>query len=304
MKRFLFGVILLMFAVLSESFAQSTYNAPWPGATHTYSITLPDNSVQNPVRWYVASATDGTKATYNTVYTFVTSGYSSSNDQLEGTGVYSVQITWATNVPLDTDYYVFFEMDSDGCTNKMALPVHTVANGFNAMAYNVTNVSDPANYGTDTSGGSGTNQESCPADPSNPIWNGTGHTNIGSTELIYRVERHNSNNKWNLSYALTETNSVAFTVEQVRVLGEDNSTQLATFTAASGTTATDVIDANQDYVLVYVKVANQQGTSLDINFSVANSKDAVTNTVDTNAADNAVLHTIKTMPTISGFSGT
>lgn len=120
MKQFIFGVILLMTITLSTAWAQSTYNAPWPGATHTYSVTISDPTEMNIVRWYVATSADGTKAAYNTVYSFVTSGYNAANDQLEGTGVYEVQIAWGSNVPLDTDYYVFFEMEKDGCGFRRA----------------------------------------------------------------------------------------------------------------------------------------------------------------------------------------
>lgn len=303
MKKQILFLILFMLFFSGIARAQSTYLYPWRGATQTYTATVTDPGNVNPVRWYVSTDAFGTtKAVYGTDYTFVTGGYNSATDQLEGTAVYSIDISWGTTVAEAANFYVFMEVDdnSSGCTNRMALHVQVAAD-FNAVVYDVTGSSDPETVDPNAPG-EDVLEETCPDDIQNPLWNGTGHTDIGYSELVYRVNRQFSVLGWQFEYALSEGTSQAFTLENIRFVNQSG-TQLY-----SGTSLTGTIPAGstEDYVMVYVQITNQQGKTLDMNMDLvtthSNTKDD-DNNLDSNASDNNADHIILPMPVISGFSG-
>ena len=301
MKKQRLILLLLLLVGVVETYAQSTFNLPYRGATHTYSATVTDGGAPNPVRWYVATDAEGKfKASEGTDYTFITPGYNAANQQLEGSAVYSVQLTWGTTIAVNSTYYVFIEVDDDvtNCSNRMALPV-TVTADFNALAYNVTGSATP---GTIVPGaGSDIITETCPDDVVNPIWNGVGHTDIGTTEMVFRVQREHSLLAWQFGYNITEATSQAFTVTNVRMVNESGA---QIYNAANAAATITGIASNQNYVLVYVKVANQQNINLAINLNLvsATTHDS-DNNIDSSVADNLATHTIRSMPAITGFSG-
>lgn len=301
MKQKFYIVLLLLWVGLASAYAQSTFDRPLRGATHTYSATVADGGAPNPVRWYVATdALGAVKAAHGTDYTFVTSGYNGATQQLEASAVYNVQVQWGTNLPVGTNYYVFIEVDDDvsNCTNRMALPVQVSAD-FNALAYNVTGSATP---GTAVPGIDLTiTAETCPDDVTNPIWNGTGHTDIGTTQMVFRVERQYSLQAWQFAFNITETTAQPISVSDVRVVTQGG-TEI--YNAAGASATITGIAADQNYVLVYVEVQNQQNKTLALNFSLdaTNTKDA-DNLTDSKASDNSALHTIKPMPAITGFGG-
>jgi hypothetical protein len=112
MKQFFTLLSLLIVMGISASvMAQSTGEAPAPGATHTYSTT--DNG--NTYAWTVTvgdlTTPAGTDAT------------------ITGSGA-SVSITWAPTVTVDDWYYVHV-IEADGsCTNEKVLPVQITASNF------------------------------------------------------------------------------------------------------------------------------------------------------------------------------
>lgn len=276
----------------------STYLNPMPGNTHNYSATVTDNGDPNEVRWYVATDASGvSKALYGTDYTFVTTGYNSSTDQLEGTAVYDVDITWGATVQDAETYYVFVEVDDDQtqCTNRMALRVQ-IASEFNALVYNVTGSVTP---GTIIPGepGSDVLDSDCPVIV-NPVYSeGTGgHTDIGTTTITYRVEREFSLVGWSFDYTLYEALGNPFNVVNI-TMTDAGGTQLYSGTNLSGTQA---VDADEDYLLVQVEVTNQQGVNLDINFELSNATDSNSNT-DGKNSDNTDNFVIEAMPEITGF---
>ncbi|MFA9388598.1 MAG: hypothetical protein ACERKD_02240 [Prolixibacteraceae bacterium] len=302
MKKQVLLLTLLLLFVSVVSMAQSTYLNPYPGFSHTYSATVSDAGGVNPVRWYVATDVNGaTKATHGTDYTFVTSGFSAANNQLEGTAVYSVNLTWGATVTAASNYYVFIEVDdkTSGCTNRMALAVQVAAD-FNARVFDMTTASNPA---TDPSGDPSVKVESCPDDIVNPVWNGSGHTDIGTSELIFRVERQFSALAWQFEYALSEGTSQAFGLTNLRIVNKSG-TQLYSGTALTGSVLS--IGSAEDYVLVYAKITNQQGKTLDVDFNLINTNSLTKDSggsLDSNVADNSADHTILPMPVISNFSG-
>ena len=299
MKKISILAIMLVILVSANLKAQSTYLLPYRGATQTYTASVTDPGNNNPVRWYVATDVNGsTKAVYGSDYTFVTAGYNAANDRLEGTGVYSVDIKWGTGLTVGTNYYVFLEVDDDvtHCTNRMALQVK-IAAGFNALVADVTGTANPGTVDPAT-----VSTSSCPDNVINPLWNGTGHTNIGYSELIFRVNRQSSLLAWQFEYQITEKTSKPITIQNVRVVNKSGSD------VYTGTNATGTINlaSSDDYALVYVRVTNQQGVILDINMDLitANSKTKdADNNLDNKVADNAVDHTINAMPAITGFGG-
>lgn len=304
MKKHVILITLLLLFASGYSFAQSTYLNPFPGHTHTYNVTVTDAGSDNPVRWYVTTDADGTvKATHGTDYTFVTSGYNSGTDQLEGTAVYEVDITWGTTVTAASNYYVYFEVDDEtsGCTNRMDLHVQIAAD-FNALVYDVTGSATP---GTIIPGPSDDiTEETCPDDIINPLWDGDSHTDIGYSEIVYRVERQFSVLDWQFSYAISEGSAQSFTVDSIRF--EDDANNVLTISGQTATTGGVAVNSSEDYVLAYVYITNQQGMTLDIDFTinsdVVNLEDSGAN-ADSNSVDNVADHTILPMPVISNFGG-
>lgn len=295
MKKEILILFSLIFWVASNLYGQSTYLLPARGATHTYNALVNDPEGVNPVRWYVATNADGSiRAIHGKDYTFLTSGYTSTNNQLEGIGVYSVKISWSEDLAPGTTYFVFFEVDdsASGCTNKMALPV-TISTGFNSIVADVTGSVNPGTVNPST-----LPSTSCPGDVINPLWNGVSQTDVGFTQLIFRVNRQFSIQDWQFEYQISEGNSVPFIIQETRIIGESG-TQLY-----SGSTNTGNVNlpANENYALVYVKVANQQDVALNINLNLLvennNTKDAA-NFHDSNSTDNTADHAIEPMPAIN-----
>lgn len=294
MKRVFLILFSLIFGVASNLNGQSTYLLPARGATHTYNALVNDPEGVNPVRWYVATNADGSiRAIHGKDYTFLTSGYTSTNGQLQGIGVYSVKISWSEDLAPGTNFFVFFEVDdsASGCTNKMALPV-TISTGFNAIVADVTGSPNPGTVNPSTIPSS-----SCSGDVINPLWNGVSQTDAGFSELIFRVTRQFSSQDWQFEYQISEESSVPFIIQETRIIGESG-TQLYSGSTITGTVN---IPANENYALVYVKVANQQGIALNINLNLLvennNTKDAA-NFHDSNSTDNSADHTIVPMPAI------
>jgi hypothetical protein len=294
----LFTTIFLTLLAVAALGQSSTYLNPMPGNTHNYDATVVDNGNPNEVRWYVATdAAGSTKAVYGTDYTFVTSGYNSTNDQLEGTAVYEVDIIWGATVQDAENYYVFVEVDDDQtqCTNRMALHVQIAAE-FNALVYNVTGSASP---GTVIPGepGSDVIASDCPV-ILNPVWDETtgGHTDIGTTTITYRVKREFSVVDWSFDYNLYELSANPFNVVNI-TMTDAGGTQLYSGTNASGMQA---VDAAEDYVLVTVEITNQQDVNLDMNLELANASDINENN-DGKTSDNTDNFVIEAMPEITGF---
>jgi len=294
-KIIVFTISILLFSVVAVK--AQTYLQPLPGGTYTYTATVTDPGNNNPVRWYVTTdATGLTRAISPDDFTFVTGGYDAADRQLEGTAVYSVQITWGTGITDGSNFYIFLEVDDDvsGCTNRMALHVQTAAD-FNAVVADVSGSATPGTVDPLTIDGT-----TCPDDPQNPIF---GSYDAGYTELVFRVNKQFSLLAWQFGYAVTEGTSKAFTIENLRVVDEGG-TVLYTGTSATGTINT--LDAGDDYALVYIQITNQPGVELDINLDLVTTGSATRDAggnADSNAADNNADHTIQPMPVISGFTG-
>jgi hypothetical protein len=269
-----------------------------PGNTHNYDATVTDTGTPNEVRWYVATdAAGSTKAVHGTDYTFVTPGYNNATNQLEGTAVYEVDITWGATVQDAENYYVFVEVDDDQtqCTNRMALHVQIAAE-FNALVYNVTGSATPETV-IPGEPGSDVLASDCPVIV-NPVYDETtgGHTDIGTTTITYRVEREFSVVGWSFGYSLYEALGNPFNVVNI-TMADAGGTQLYSGTDLTGTIA---VDADEDYVLVSVEISNQQGVNLDMNFELASASDDNGNN-DGNTGDNTDNFILEAMPEITGF---
>jgi hypothetical protein len=303
MRKFIVLTAFLLVAVVTGVMAQGTYLLPLQGETHTYEATVTDPGSNNPVRWYVTTDAAGTiKADTTTDFIFETAGYVEPDSALTGTAVYSVDITWKTTATPGAHYYVFLEVDDDvsGCANRMALDVQISAD-FNAVVYDVTGSSTPGTvYPTDP--GEDIEDETCPDDVENPIWDGSGHTDIGYSEIVYRVEKEFSVLAWQFEYAITEADGDPFTIENVRIVDE-GSTKLYNGTLATQTISG--IGAAVDYVLMYIQITNQQGVELTIDVDLLSAEDTATPTpnTDSNPDDNHADHVIQPMPEITGFGG-
>lgn len=298
MKQFVIFITLFMFLVPVISSAQSTFDNPIRGQTHEYNANVTGGSGLT-TRWYVASDVAGTKATEGTDYT-ITAGsgaFDSGANAWVGTGVYVVNITWGTGLTVGDNYYVFLEVDaSNGCTNRMAQKV-TIAAYFKALAYNVTGSSDPF---AAAEGDGDIVASECPTPIVNPIWDGTGHTDIGTTVVTFKVERRWSLLAWQFEYDLNDNLAVLAGINNIRIVNESN-VELYNGTSSAGIVS---LAANQNFALVYVTMQNKQGAAINIDFDLiianGNTKDAGGNLCPD--AANAI-YTIESIPAITNFGG-
>jgi len=293
-------VYLVFIYLLITSFAtmaQGTWNEPFRGEEHTYTATVTDGGTL-ATRWYVATDVNGTKATHGTDYTITAASGALSVDHWAGTGVYSVDITWGAAISVGATYYVFLEVDDavSGCTNRMASLI-TIASDFNVLAYNVTGSADPFTAGQ---GDGDIKALDCPDDIVNPVWDGDSHTNIGTTEVVFKVERQFSLLGWQFEYSINNNGAALSGISNVRIVNASN-TELY-----NGTNSTDVISvaAAQDFALVYVTMNNLQGATINIDFDIiiANNLTKDTDNYLDTSADNTT-YTIRPIPVITNFGG-
>lgn len=303
-KRILFITSMLLM-ISGWVMGQSTFRNPYPGYTHTYKATVTDHAGKD-TRWYVSTDAAGlVKADTTLNFRFVTAGYAEPDSVLSGVAVDSVLITWNPAVTAATNFYLFIEVDDEvsNCTNKMGMAIQIAAD-FNALVYDVTGSATP---GTVVPGPSDDiTEETCPDDVIDPLWDGakSGHTDIGYSEIVYRVQRQFSVLGWQFSYAISEGTSQPFTLDSIRFVDANN--DVLAITGKTATTGGVLVDNTAAYVLAYVYITNQQDQLLDIDFTINSNvvalQDAGSNS-DSNAGDNVADHTILPMPAITNFSG-
>jgi hypothetical protein len=307
MQKKIVLLFLLFVAFAFSMYAQSTYNHPWAGATHHYVATVTDAGNNNPVRWWVATDASGnTKAVHGTDYAFVSAGYDSGDDRLEGTAVYDVQLTWGSGLNDGDIFFVVFEVDDDvsNCTNRMTMQVEIDA-AFNALAWDVTGSATP---GTVVIGGPGddTVDPTCPDQVVNPLWDGDSHTDIGNSQIVFRVNKENSLLAWQFGFDITEGTAQSFTIDSINFVDESGA-DLTVANQSGDLTGGDVsVNSTEDWVLAYVYIRNQMGVTLDINFDLivtGNRTEDSAGNDDGNPADNSADHTIQPMPVITNFGG-
>ena len=120
--------------------------------------------------------------------------------------------------------------------------------------------------------------------------------------MVFRVNREFSIQEWQFEYQLSEQSAKPFNVEAISMVDEGGTT------VYSGTDLSNIVpvDGDENYVLVYVTITNQQGASLNIDFNLVtangNTRD-VGNNPDSNTNDNLASFEIQAMPAITGFGG-
>ncbi len=113
-KLVLVFAAVLLTAISTNVFAQSTGTAPAPGALHNYLVT--DNG--NTLLWSVTAGDLTTAATADEV-------------TLSSTSAASINITWDDTLTANRWFYVhILETDSEGCSNEKVLPVQITASPF------------------------------------------------------------------------------------------------------------------------------------------------------------------------------
>jgi hypothetical protein len=306
MRQLLLFLLLVTFAFSMN--AQSTYDSPWVGATHHYVATVTDAGNNNPVRWWVATdAAGNTKAAYTTVYEFDTLGYDAGDDRFEDIAVYSVPIKWASSLNDGDIFFVVFEVDDDvsNCTNRMTMQVEIEA-AFNALVWDVTGSATPGTVIVDGGAGDDTVDPTCPDPVQNPLWDGVSHTDIGNSEIVFRVNKQNTLLDWQFEFEISEGTAQSFSIDSIR-FEDDLGGTLAVANQTGDLTGGDVsVNSTEDWVLAYVYIRNQQGITLDINFDLITTNNLTRdagNNLDSVPGDNSAGHTIQPMPVITNFGG-
>jgi len=287
-------VVLVGSAELTK--AQSTFSLPYPGATHTYSFDAV--GATNTTTWWISKNADGSSPLVATEYEFVTTGdYDVTTDfnqgaftnQLTGTGISSVTIKW--NGSAANKYYLFLEVSDATCSNLKGYMIDVQTGAFNALIADVTGSAAPGTV--DTSIANDITPLTCPDETSrNPIVN-EGIYSLGTSALVYRVNREftNTTNGWIVDFDALIAGATISNVKD-----------------ASGTTITDAsgytVGGDQNYILVTVTVNNTISTpNVELTINSANTKDLVTNAADGDGSDNAATHTFNAIPTIGTMSG-
>ena len=113
-KLFTFLSVAFLIGMSVNVMAQSTGTAPYPGATHSYSVVSNDGSS------YVWSVTKGDESTEVT-----------SADLTLSPTANSASIEWASSAAVGTNYYVRVVETNNGCSNTKVIKVTPVASQFN-----------------------------------------------------------------------------------------------------------------------------------------------------------------------------
>jgi len=117
-KLFTLLSLMALICLSANVWAQSTGTAPFPGATHTYSIT-PVTGTNLSYEWKV----------YDVGMNEVAAAVATVNTPTSA----STTITWGTGVIPTTEYLVVVKETVDGCSNTRALPVVIAASNFDLI---------------------------------------------------------------------------------------------------------------------------------------------------------------------------
>ena len=296
--RLLIAMVVLVSSVELTK-AQSTYEQPYPGSTHKYNFDNIDAT--STTTWYISRAATIDAAALTSAdadfahFTLSTSDGATTADNdgnLTGTGIDEVQIVW--NGTATGTYYLFVNVEKDGCSNVKGIQIEVQTGEFNAMIADVTGSAtpgtvDPLDAANDIT------TETCPDQTTiSPIVNMTPNTySLGTSEVVYRVNREftNTTNGWQVTFDAPRAG--ASITKIVDAAGTD---------LAAGLVAT--VGGTQDYILVTVTVDNAIATAdVILTINSAGTQDLVTSATDNESTDNNATHTFKTMPTIGVMGG-
>lgn len=286
-------VVLVGFSELVK--AQSTYELPYPGASHIYQF---DNVAgTSTTNWFVSTdaAVGATALVGGTTADFVISALDGTGTSvgadgvLTGTGISKVQIIW--NGTASGTYYVFLNVNDGTCSNLKGYKVIVQTGEFNALVADVTGSATPGTV--DTSVANDITSLTCPDETTiSPIVN-DGTPSLGTSDIVFRVNREftNTANGWVVVFdALAGGATINKVVD------------------AAGTTITDAsgytVDGAQNYILVTVNVMNEISTpDVVLTINSAGTKDIITGATDKTSGDNSATHQFNDMPTIGTISG-
>lgn len=297
--KLLIVLVVLVSSVELTKAQSSTFEKPWPGSTHTYNFDNIDGG--STTTWFISrAATIGA-----TPITFVTPADSEftlstvdgatvadATGNLTGTAISDVKIFWSGKAT--GTYYLFVNVENDGCSNIKGIQIVVQDGEFNAMIADVTGASnvsptDPtydATYDTDN-----ITTETCPDQLTiSPIVNVATPHSYGTSEIVYRVDRQFTNT----------TNGWQVTFDDLRA-----GARITGVVKATGGAGVYTVDGAQDYFLVTVEVDNAIDTSdVVLTINSAGTMDLVTNVTDKALPDdNSATHTFKAMPTIGVMGG-
>lgn len=286
-------VVLVSFSEFTK--AQSTYELPYPGASHTYEFDgVAGTSVTD---WFVSrDATVGASPIVGGASgDFVISAMNGTTPSmggdgvLTGTGVSKVSIAW--NGTAAGTYYVFLNVSDGTCSNLKGYKVVVQTGEFNALIADVTGSATPGTV--DTSGANDITSLTCPDETTiNPIVN-EGTPSLGTSDIVFRVNRQftNTANGWKVVFDALATGA------SIKEVKDASGTVI---TEASGYT----VGGTQNYILVTVTVPNAISTpDFILKLNAAGTMDIVTNATDNNTSDNTATHQFNDMPTIGTLIG-
>lgn len=296
--KLLIVLVVLVSSVELTKAQSSTFEKPWPGSSHTYEFDNIDGG--STTTWYISRAATlgAAPITFanptDSEFTLSTLDGATEADaagNLTGMAISEVKIFW-TGKATGT-YYLFVNVENDGCSNTKGIKIDVQTGLFNAMIADVTGSDnqgtvDPSDTDYDVT------TETCPDQSTiSPIVNLDPDTHsLGTSKIVYRVNREytNTTNGWQVAFTNLRADATILSV--VEAGGKD-------ITASSPY----IIAGDQNYVLVTVTVKNELVTpvlvlTLDKDLTI----DTVTLAKDTGAGDSAT-HTFKAMPTIGVMSG-
>jgi hypothetical protein len=140
----------------------------------------------------------------------------------------------------------------------------------------------------------------------NPLWDGTGPTDIGNSEIVFRVNRQGSILGWQFEFRITEVTNQPFTIDNIQFVDDLNHVLPVSNPTVDLTGGSVNVASNKDWVLAKVQIRNQMGVTLHLNFDLITTNDLTKDAggkLDVILTDNRADHTIKPIPVITGFGG-
>jgi len=300
MKQKIFTLTILLALVVAggKAFAQSTFDNPTSGATHTYNNTV----TSGPWQYFIKSANDTSTTTDLVVagagtYTIVSGG--------SGTGAAaSVEITWNNAGAASPDYYLLLRVKgtTSRCPAYRILPIDIQQNTLDFDIWAIgSDIVNPTGWNTTVAN----DANDCPSYV-NAVWSETGY-NLDVSYVYYHIQRsggHNASN-WTISLDVTGAGAASVTAFEWMPLGGSYST--FTDGNADNITVTSTTLSPVNDILVRLTVTNgNSDLVLDTEFgteSTSSSGFEVTGNVpDSDYTNVSTDLTIYATPSIGVFS--
>lgn len=295
--QFILVVAMMLLAIATHAQTNSTFQTPYVGATHTYSVDGGATGNTNTFTWYVIDK-NGTKLNSgtNNVFTFGGTTTSSDGQNIIGAGVTSLPVTWNSTAAGNT-YYLCVEEKGGGCTNKRIIEVKPVVSAFDIFVADATNINDLSSITLTNALVSG---ESCPELPT-PINGQIDQSNNGTTVLQYKIWMTGSLNDWSFDFKVTQTGNAHC---DYQLTDSKNNSLIGNTALNSGSTiSVPTVLKENSYCVLKLIITNKPTELQMFKVDILAGKDNLYSTPISTTSPKSATHTIDAMPNTTSISG-